>query len=138
MEEKNLIQWIKEFDEGKFDNPDRSTQIEAGWYDWFCKDTSLVKKTVSLGSKLKSIIKSPKLDPANQYVLFKNNCPVRGELYDDFRICDILTGDVIFTIVPKSGHEVHGGKGNVWGRENNFKDPLFEGSWKEIKNWFLK
>ena len=26
---------------------------------------------------------------------------------------------------------------DVWGKENDFKEPLVEGSWKDIKNWFL-
>jgi hypothetical protein len=82
-------------------------------------------------------MKSKKIDIEKQYVWFKNNCPMYGTLYDDFRIADLETGDVIYTIVPKSGHTSEKGKGCVYGRENNFKGPLFEGSWKEIKQWFL-
>jgi hypothetical protein len=49
---------------------------------------------------------------------------------------DIITRDVIFTITPKSGHKNENGMGSVWGaKEDNFK-LLFEGTWKEIKNWF--
>ena len=139
MEKKlNLIDWIENFKKGAYISPDRKTQIEAGWYDWFCKDSSLAGKTKSLGKKLIQIINSPKINPETSYIFFKNNCPVWGSLYDDFRICDIKSGDVIYTITPKSGHRVKEGLGDVWGRENDFKEPLFEGSWKEIKNWFLK
>ena len=139
MEKKlNLIDWIENFKKGAYISPDRKTQIEAGWYDWFCRDSSLAGKTKSLGKKLIQIINSPKINPETSYIFFKNNCPVWGSLYDDFRICDIESGKIIYTITPKSGHEVKKGLGDVWGRENDFKEPLFEGSWKEIKNWFLK
>jgi hypothetical protein len=139
MEEKhlNLHEWLEKFEAGAFNTWDTHTQIEAGWYDWFCKDSTLANKTQSLGKKLKSIIKSTKLDPKNQYVFFKNNCPCVGSLYDDFRICDMKSGDVVYTIVPRSGHKVMQGKGEVWGKENAFKEALFEGSWGEIKKWFL-
>ena len=134
----NINQWIENFKKGAYLSPDRETQINAGWYDWFCKDSSLAGKTKSLGKKLIQIAKSPKINPETSYVFFKNNCPCFGSLYDDFRICDIESGKVIYTITPKSGHEVQKGLGDVWGSENNFKEPLFEGSWKEIKDWFLK
>ena len=115
------------------------TAIDDGWYSWydqFCKDSSLTNKTKALANKLKQIVDSPRIDPDNQYVFFKNNCPLDGSLYDDFRICDLETGDVIFTIVPRSGFGADEGKGNVWGSANNFVAPLFTGTWKEIKYWF--
>lgn len=109
---------------------------DDGWYDWFCKDSVLANKTKALANKLKQIADSPKIDPNNQYVFFKNNCPMCGSLYDDFRICDLETGDVIFTIIPRSGFKVDEGKGSIWGKANNFKGPLFTGTWGEIKDWF--
>ena len=136
MAEMTIREFLKKFDEGVFDNPDVTFQIEAGWYDWFCNNKSLCNKTKSLTKKLKQIVNSPKINQDTQYVFFKNNCPLYGSLYDDFRICDIETGNVIYTITPKSGHKVHNGLGNVWGKENDFKDPLIEGTWKEIKKWF--
>ena len=108
------------------------------WYDWFCKDTSLINKGISLIKKLKTISKSNKFDNEKTYVFFKNNCPCMGNLYDDFRICDIETRDVIYTIIPKSGFKKDYGEAQVWGKENDFKEPIISGTWKEIKNWFLK
>lgn len=111
--------------------------VNSLWYDWFCKDTSLYNKGVSLLKKLNQINKSKKFDSNKTYVFFKNCCPLDGSLYDRFSICDIETGEAIYCVTPKSGHTAHNGKGDVWGKENDFKEPLFEGSWKEIKNWFL-
>lgn len=109
------------------------------WYDWFCKDSSLQRKGESLLKKLKMIEGSNKFDNDKCYVFFKNNCPCFGSLYDDFRICDIESGDVIFTVIPKCGHTSSKGIGEVWGYDENGKfGKLFTGKWKEIKKWFLE
>ena len=112
--------------------------IKSLWYDWFCKETSLENKGKKLLQKLNAIQKSAKFDNDKTYVFFKNNCPLCGSLYDDFRICDITTGDVIYCVVPHSGHRSTYGQAGVWGKENNFDGALIEGTWKEIKEWFLK
>lgn len=39
-----LSEWIQRFKSGEFDKPDTTTQIKAGWFDWFCRDTSLANK----------------------------------------------------------------------------------------------
>lgn len=111
--------------------------IEDLWWDWFCKDTSLERKGKSLFSKLKAIAKSNKFDNDKCYVFFQNCCPCFGRLYDQFKICDLETGDVLYCVTPKSGHYADNGLGEVWGKENGFKEALFRGSWKEIKQWFL-
>ena len=134
---RNITKWIADFKAGKFDNRRTEIQIKAGWYDWFCKDTSLRNKTKNLGAKLIRIADSKKFDNETSYVFFKNNCPMNGNLYDDFRICDIKTGDVLFTITPKSGHTSAKGQGEVWSRENDFDGPIITGTWKEIVAWFL-
>ena len=106
------------------------------WYDWFCKDSSLRNKGIALLKKLNSLKDSKKFDKTQTYVFFKNNCPCYGDgrLYDDFRICDKESGDVIFTIIPRDPY----GKAAVYGRENGFDKPLAEGAWKDIKAFFLK
>ena len=139
MEEKKttIKEWIINFLRGEYDAPDVQTQIKAGWYDWFCQDKSLAAKTEKLGRRLIKIAKSKKIDLDNNYVFFKNNCPVNGTLYDDFRICDIKTHDVIYTITPSCGHTHTKGRSEVWGRENEFNEPLLTGTWKDIENFFL-
>lgn len=107
------------------------------WYDWFCRESSLENKGKKLLQKLRTIADSKKFDNDKTYVFFKNNCPCIGSLYDDFRICDIETGDVLYTVIPASGHKCNKGKAEVWGRENDFAEPIIEGTWREVKSWFL-
>ena len=107
------------------------------WYDWFCRETSLKRKGEALLKKLKLIASSNKFNNDKCYVFFKNNCPCVGSLYDDFRICDSETGDVLYTIVPSSGHKCEKGKAMVYGVDNDFAEPLVCGTWREVKAWFL-
>jgi hypothetical protein len=132
-ERMSLREWVENYKAGKYNNPDVSTQINAGWYDWFCKDTSLGNKTKKMAPMIIRISESKKINMDIMYVWFKNNCPCGGPLYDDFRIADINTKDVIYNICPKSGHT---GKAEVWGRENAFAGPLVEGTMKDIYNFF--
>ncbi|MFA7408569.1 MAG: hypothetical protein WCY93_12215 [Anaerolineaceae bacterium] len=133
----NIETWAEKFKAGDFENPSFDTQVKAGWYDWFCRDTSLRNKTRKLGKKMLQLMKSPKINTETSYVWFKNNCPVYGRLYDDFRIADMETGDVIYTIIPSCGHDSSRGEAQVWGRENNFDGPLVVGKWKDVKEFFL-
>lgn len=138
MENKEISirQKLANFKDGKYLWPSIDTQIAAGWYDWFCKDTALTAKTNKLLGYLKKIAGSKLIDQDAQYVWFKNNCPMDGNLYDDFRIADMATGNTLITITPKSGHRVMNGKGEVWSRSNDFKGPVFVGTWPEIVAWF--
>lgn len=132
-----INEFITRFKNGDFDSPDVKTQIEAGHYDWFCKDSSLAAKTKSLGKKVLAISKSKKIDCDKSYVFFKNNCPGYGKLYDSFSICDMRTGDVQYWVTPKSGHSRDEGKAQVCGPDNGFTEPLASGKWKDIVEWFL-
>ena len=134
--ERSIREFIEKFNNGDFNSNNRSIQCDAGWYDWFCRDSSLRNKTYKLTAKLKKIINSEKINQDTMYVFFKNNCPCNGSLYDDFRICDRETGDVIFTVVPSLGHKSKFGQSAVWGRENNFKCALIEGTWKDVLKFF--
>lgn len=134
--ERSIRQWIADYDAGKFSAPDFETQCDAGWYDWFCRESSLAGKTKKLAPKVKQVAKSAKVNVDTMYVFFKNNCPVYGKLYDDFRICDVATGKVIYTVVPASGFEKNKGQAEVWGRENEFSGPLVAGDWKDILKFF--
>lgn len=110
------------------------------WYDYFCKPSSLVNKGRALIRKLKKIYKLNELsgrkyfDPNKTYVFFKNNCPFCGNLYDDFRICDLETREVIFTIQVNRYDQKHSAE--LWGLPNNFEGAILEGSIKDVYNYF--
>ena len=78
-----IREWIANYNKGFYDSPSFRTQCEAGWYDWFCKDTSLANRLKKMAKTICKIINPFILD--NYYVWFKNNCPCVGPLYDDFR-----------------------------------------------------
>jgi len=103
-----------------------------GFYDWFCTDKSLPRRSKALIAKFMTIAFSTKFDRSKTYVFFKNNCPVFGKLYDDFRICDMKSGDVLYTVTPRDGNT-----GTVWSHENGFEKPVVEGNWLDVKRFFL-
>ena len=112
-------------------------EFDSGvWYDWFCSDKSLVNRGKLLLGKVRVIAKSAKFDNDKCYVFFKNNCPVKGGLYDSFSICDIETGNVLYWVTYKSSHS---GLAEVSGlnAEGQF-DTLVAGSWSDVKDFFLK
>lgn len=97
--EMSLRRWQEEYAKGTFDAPDVSTQCKAGWYDWFCRDSSLANKTKKLAKPIMKLKDSAKINLDKMYVWFKNNCA--SAMYDDFRIADIETGDVLYTVTHK-------------------------------------
>ena len=96
--ETSVRVWQKKFNFGAFNSPDIETQIKAGWYDWFCRDTSLAGKTKRMGSLVKQVKDGGKVNLDTMYVWFKNNYPLSGGLYDDFRFADMETGTTMMTI----------------------------------------
>ena len=138
MDRMPLHRWIDEFLEGNFDSSDVRTQINAGWYDWFCKDSSLEKKTAKMGNIIKQIREGGKVNLSDWYVWFKNNCPLNGPLYDDFRFASLETGDVMFTIQISCCWNKH--RYAVYGRtpdgEGHWDTALFESdSLRELVKW---
>lgn len=130
----NVREWQVAFNNGEFDAADLDTQIDAGWYDWFCKDTSLKNKTKKMGNIVKKVKDGGRINLDTSYVWFKNNCPCVGRLYDDFRFADIETGDVLYTICIDDDRSDF--KYEVWGRDNGFKGMLIGfDTQKELVNW---
>lgn len=141
----SIKEWIDKFLSGEFDKKDSfsediKTQIQAGWYDWFCKDSSLAAKTKKMGNIVRQIKSGGKVNLDNWYVWFKNNCPLNGPLYDDFRFAKLGTGDVQMTIQINCCWNKH--RYSVWGRKGEDKEfehenPLFEtDSLKDLVKWF--
>ena len=129
-----LSEWIQRFKSGEFEKPDTTTQINAGWFDWFCKDTSLANKTKKMGNIIKQIKAGGKVDLETSYVWFKNNCPLSGPLYDDFRIADIETNNNL--IVVQIDCFRNDSKYTAYERLDGFEKPVFETkSSRELVNW---
>lgn len=116
-----LREQFEAFSEGRYVDSDGQESHCYNFYDWFCKDTSLKNKANTLFRASRRFAKKMDIDLDKHYVFFKNNCPMRGPLRDDFRICDRETGDVIWNVTPKTGCV------EVWGSENHFSEELFEG-----------
>lgn len=101
-----LNEWLKKFNNNEFNDGSVEVQISAGWYDWFCSNSSLVNKTKKLGKIVNKISKLLSEDFKNtHYVWFKNNCPCYGDLYDDIRFSDLKTGNNDLVFIPKSGFD---------------------------------
>ena len=136
MNKMTVREFIRNYENGTYSSRSRETMIEAGWYDWFCEEEELKPRLDAMFSKVKHIATSSKIDMDRMYVFFKNNCPCIGKIYDDFRFCDIDSGDVIYTVVPASGHKRTEGQSEVWGKENDFKEALAKGTWEDITDYF--
>lgn len=134
----SVNEWINKFLSGEFDSQDVRVQIQAGWYDWFCKDSSLANKTKKIGNIVRQVKRGGKVNLNDWYVWFKNNCPLNGPLYDDFRFASLETGDVQFTIQINCCWNKH--RYAVYGRtpdgEGHWDEPLFESdSLKDLVKW---
>ena len=132
-----LSEWIQRFNAGEYDSPGRTTQINAGWFDWFCRDASLANKTKKMGNIIKQIKAGGKVDLETSYVWFKNNCPLNGPLYDDFRIADMETNNNLLVIQIDCVWS--DSKYTVYERLDGFEKPVFQtDSSRELVKWFNK
>jgi hypothetical protein len=106
----------------------------SGFYDWFCSDGALEAKARKLMPKAIKFAKAKGIDLDRHYVWFKNNCPMNGPLYDDFRIASLETGDNVFTVTPKCGHT---GLAEVYGQMNLWNGPIHQAeSWSQLAKAF--
>ena len=119
-----LKQQLEAFENGIILDHEGDQNDCYNFYDWFCSDKALKGRAERLFKMVKRFVKTKNIDTEKVYVFFKNNCPMVGSLYDDFRICDIEEGNVIWNVTPKSGHS---GKAEIWGCINDFKEPVATG-----------
>ena len=124
MKAYNLTEQLELAKQGEFIDGNGSTDCH-NFYDWWCKDTSLEKKAEALFKRVDRFVKEFNIDTENTYCFFKNNCPMNGGLYDDFRISDLKTGEVLWCVVPKCGH-ARSGKAQIWNIASGSLVPVYE------------
>jgi len=106
MEDRvSLREWVRMYDNGDFDKKNVDTMIDAGWWDWFCTDSSLYPRLKRMVGMVKAAANSKAINPDWFYVFFKNNSPLDGPTYDSFSICSMIDGDVFYWGTAKYGHE---------------------------------
>jgi len=123
---KNIKEQIKNYKLGLYNGTSFKTQVNAGWFDWFCNHSELSKKTKKLYSFLLSI--ENKINTIDNRFFFKNNMPLFGPLYDSIHIIDIKTNKMQYIIKFK------GRKSELYIKD--FEKPALQGTIKEIKNYF--
>jgi len=125
MAKATLRQQLEAFDKGIY----LDSKGEESWcytfYDWFCQDSSLKRKSDTLFRQVKRFVAAnPKINQDKTYVFFKNNCPVGGPLYDSFSICDNEKDEVIYWVTGKSGHT---NQAEVYSSAAGFETPVRTG-----------
>ena len=106
----------------------------SGFYDWFCKDSSLRRRAESFIPKLKFLIKEGVIDGDNMYVWFKNNCPIGGQLYDDMRFSDMTDDNLYYGgIVPRKGYDGDNGCEVWWFDERKRLTTKKYDYWSDLK-----
>ena len=138
--EMSIKTFVERFKRGDFNYSSKTTQCAAGWYDWFCKDSALAGKTKKLGAKVCKIENSKRFNKETSYVFFKNNCPFFGALYDQFSICDIESGDVLYCCqhLEKGSHGCDKAHWELYDADISFKKPVVSGTWREVEKYFNK
>ena len=138
MEEMTIKTFCERFMRGDFNSYRHDVQLQAGWYDWWCKNSALPKKTQTLGRKVVAIKDSKRFDATRTYVFFKNNCPMVGALYDQFSICDLATGDVLFCCqhLEKGSHGCDHAHWELYDHTCGFDKPIVNGTWRDVLKYF--
>ena len=101
----SVREWQDAYRAGEFESRDVSTQIRAGWFDWWCVDNALAGHLKRIAPVVLGITEDAILD--NYYVWFKNNNPLNDSLYDDVRF-EPLEGERdgrYFIVIMNSPHE---------------------------------
>jgi hypothetical protein len=133
----SIREWQKNYREGKYDRKDRKTQCDAGWFDWFCQDKSLARRTKAIAPFILALKDGGKVDLDRYYFFMKNNCPASNHpLFDTIGIVELTTdgshGEQIFWVAfqdKRSGYPCE-----LFSPVNRYEEPIVSGNrWAVLK-----
>ena len=135
---KNIHEFCERYQNHEFDNSDFQTQVNAGWYDWFCDENELAERLKPMAELLLKIQNTFIL--TQFHVIFSNKCPIDYPLYDEIAFkyidhtkCEIYDFGIAFNS-PHSGTPI-----SIYTRRNDWNDELTCSTQEEtiarIENW---
>ena len=62
MENRSIREWQVQYARGDFNKNDFKTMCDAGWYDWFCKDTQLKSRLDKMAKIIMQLKMSDRID----------------------------------------------------------------------------
>lgn len=89
MEIKTLNDFLTAYTSASKGSAERNSVAEDIWYDWFCKSSSLPRRTKKFIRPLKELVKAVPEAGLFTHPSGKNNCPISGPTYDVLRLFDL-------------------------------------------------
>lgn len=122
----SVKKWLEKFNNGDFEKSNLKTQVEAGWYDWFCFNKELPNRLKKIGKFLKQIKNSQKITD-DLYVCLKNCSPLNGKLYDCLNLYPRYT--IAFDYKTPA---------IIYDLRVSASNPIFKGTKQEAIKWFME
>ena len=103
---------------------------------WYCEDQYLYVVKDRLIEAVLQILESPKIDINTQGLVMSNEFLKDRSLRSSFRIVELTSREVCYTVYPRESDNPDGIISSVWGRENDFESALATGTWKDVLKFF--
>lgn len=118
MEIETLNYFLSAYTSAPKGSAERDRIAEDIWYDWFCKSSSLLRRTKKFIRPLKELVKAVPEAGDFTHVRAKNNCPISGPTYDALRLFDLDDNFIVWMcfddvrddhrfVVENKGGDVH-------------------------------
>ena len=125
--------------EGTFGFLKERGYLDYGWYDWWCEDEELERRTKAFFPLILGIHKGGKVD-FSWDAWFKNNCPAwSDDLYDDFRLTSTGEDGVNEFVIAHNEpgtEESPREEWTVYCPANDYREPTAEFKWVgDLVDW---
>lgn len=87
--DNNLNEFLTAYTSAPKGSAERDAIAKDIWFDWFCSDSALPRRTKKFIRPLKELVKAVPEAGIFTHPSGKNNCPVSGPTYDVIRLFDL-------------------------------------------------